>query len=80
MNLYRLELGSLLRNKRKDQGMTMRDLATAVPISLSYLSEIESGVKEVSSDLLERICISLDTSIPDLLVELGTSMKIKELV
>jgi len=58
----------------------MRELATAVPISLSYISEVESGVKEVSSDMLESICVSLDTSIPDILVELGTNMKVKELI
>lgn len=80
MNLYRLELGNIIRKKRKEQGMTMRELATAVPISLSYISEVESGVKEVSSDMLESICVSLDTSIPDILVELGTNMKVKELI
>lgn len=80
MNSYRLELGNILREKRKKQGMSMRDLAKDVPMGLSYISEIESGVKEVSSDMLEDICASLNISIPDLLVELGTNMKVRELI
>lgn len=80
MNLYRLELGSILREKREAQEMSMRELAKAVPISLSYISELESGVKEVSSDMLGSICISLNTSIPDILLELGNNMKVRELI
>jgi len=80
LNLYRLELGSILREKREAQEMSMRELAKAVPISLSYISELESGVKEVSSDMLGSICISLNTSIPDILLELGNNMKVRELI
>jgi len=75
-----LELGSILREKREAQEMSMRELAKAVPISLSYISELESGVKEVSSDMLGSICISLNTSIPDILLELGNNMKVRELI
>jgi len=80
LNLYRLELGSILREKREAQEMSMRELSKAVPISLSYISEVESGTKEVSSDMLENICAKLNTSIPDILVELGTNMKVRELI
>jgi transcriptional regulator with XRE-family HTH domain len=80
LNLYRLELGSILREKREAQELSMRELSKAVPISLSYISEVESGTKEVSSDMLESICASLNTSIPDVLLELGNNMKVRELI
>ena len=78
--MYRLELGAVIRDKRESQGKSIRQLSSEIPISLGYLSEVERGVKEVSSDMLESICSSLNVSIPDLLLELGNNMKVRELI
>jgi transcriptional regulator with XRE-family HTH domain len=78
--LYRLELGAVIRDKRESQGKSIRQLSSEIPISLGYLSEVERGVKEVSSDMLESICSSLNLSIPDLLLEIGNNMKVRELI
>lgn len=78
--MYRLELGAVIRDKRESQGKSIRQLSSEIPISLGYLSEVERGVKEVSSDMLESICSSLNLSIPDLLLEIGNNMKVRELI
>ena len=51
MILLRHELGEVLRERRQDQSRTLRDVAASASVSLGYLSEIERGVKEASSDL-----------------------------
>jgi transcriptional regulator with XRE-family HTH domain len=60
MILLRHELGEVLRERRQEQGRTLRDVAGAGAVSLGYLSEVERGVKEASSELLAAICDSLD--------------------
>ncbi|GGB69775.1 XRE family transcriptional regulator [Knoellia flava TL1] len=60
MILLRHELGEALRERRQQQGRTLRDVAAAASVSLGYLSEIERGVKEASSELLSAICVALD--------------------
>lgn len=60
MILLRHELGEALRERRQEQGRTLRDVAAAASVSLGYLSEIERGVKEASSELLAAICDALD--------------------
>lgn len=60
MILLRHELGEVLRERRQSQGRTLRDVAAAGAVSLGYLSEVERGVKEASSELLAAICEALD--------------------
>jgi len=60
MILLRHELGEVLRERRQEQGRTLRDVAAAGAVSLGYLSEVERGVKEASSELLGAICEALD--------------------
>ncbi|CAN7392287.1 helix-turn-helix domain-containing protein [Knoellia sp. LjRoot47] len=60
MILLRHELGEALRERRQLQGRTLRDVAATASVSLGYLSEIERGVKEASSELLAAICLALD--------------------
>lgn len=60
MILLRRELGEALRERRQEQGRTLRDVAASAAVSLGYLSEIERGVKEASSELLAAICDALD--------------------
>ena len=60
MILLRHELGEVLRERRQDQSRTLRDVASSAAVSLGYLSEIERGVKEASSELLAAVCDALD--------------------
>ncbi len=67
MILMRHELGEVLREVRTGQGRTLRDVAASSAVSLGYLSEIERGTKEASSELLASVCDGLGMSLSDLL-------------
>ncbi|MCL1897273.1 MAG: helix-turn-helix domain-containing protein [Micrococcales bacterium] len=58
--LLRSELGQVLRSVRQRQRRTLRDVSVAARVSLGYLSEVERGQKEASSELLASICEALD--------------------
>lgn len=57
--LLRRELGDVLREHRRAQGRTLRDVSAGAAVSLGYLSEVERGEKEASSELLASICSAL---------------------
>lgn len=59
--LLRSELGEVLRSVRQAQGRTLREVSSSAQVSLGYLSEVERGQKEASSELLEAICAALGT-------------------
>lgn len=59
MILLRHELGDVLRELRQEQGRTLRQVSSEAKVSLGYLSEIERGEKEASSELLAHICDAL---------------------
>lgn len=61
-------LGETLRELRQASGLTLREVSADALVSLGYLSEIERGQKEASSELLNAICRALDVSLPELLV------------
>ena len=65
--LLREVYGRLLRGLRTRRGRTLAEVAARAGISVAYLSEVERGLKEPSSEVLEAICISLDSSIVSLL-------------
>lgn len=69
MSLLRTALGAVLRRLRLGQGRTLQDVADAAGVSLPYLSEIERGRKEISSELLASICRALGIGLPELLEE-----------
>jgi transcriptional regulator with XRE-family HTH domain len=73
--LYRVALGIVLKDLRIKQGWTLRELSTKALMSLGYLSEIERGVKEVSSDLMFGLCEALDSNVPDVLDQVSTLMR-----
>ncbi|MEP6562528.1 MAG: helix-turn-helix transcriptional regulator [Nakamurella sp.] len=73
--LLRNALGETLRNARNRQNRTLRDVSTAANVSLGYLSEVERGRKEASSELLASICDALDLELSDLLVSVSRSMR-----
>ncbi|MFQ6172687.1 helix-turn-helix domain-containing protein [Oryzobacter sp. R7] len=67
MILLRHELGEVLREIRQEQGRTLRDVATSSSVSLGYLSELERGTKEASSELLSAVCGGLGLPLSDVL-------------
>ncbi len=67
MILLRREMGNALRECRTGQGRTLRDISSSASVSLGYLSEIERGEKEASSELLGAICTALDLPLSTLL-------------
>lgn len=67
MVLLREELGDVLRGARQKQGRTLRDVSSAARVSLGYLSEVERGQKEASSELLASICDALDVPMSSVL-------------
>jgi transcriptional regulator with XRE-family HTH domain len=75
MTLLRTQLGNSLRSHRLRQRRTLRDVSGAARVSLGYLSEVERGQKEASSELLASICDALDLELADLLVEVSDGMR-----
>ncbi len=61
--LLREVYGRLLRGLRTRQGRTLAHVSTAAGVSLAYLSEVERGLKEPSSEVLEAICVALGSSV-----------------
>ncbi|HEV2999163.1 MAG TPA: helix-turn-helix transcriptional regulator [Solirubrobacteraceae bacterium] len=78
MTLLRRELGAVLRRHREEQQRTLRSVATAAGVSLGYLSEVERGVKEASSELLSSICAALGVSLPSVLVDVADALFLAE--
>ncbi len=58
--LFRESLGGVLRAERMRRGMTLRELSGRARISLGYISEVERGQKEASSELLAALCDALE--------------------
>ncbi len=67
MILLRRELGDVLREARQEQGRTLREVSAAASVSLGYLSEIERGEKEASSELLFAVCSALGLPLSEVL-------------
>jgi transcriptional regulator with XRE-family HTH domain len=72
--LLRAMLGDVLRRIRLGQGRTLADVARAARISMQYLSELERGRKEASSEILAAICDALAVDLPDVLAEVGRDL------
>jgi transcriptional regulator with XRE-family HTH domain len=72
--LVRRFMGDVLRRRRVEQGRTLRDVSAAARVSLGYLSEVERGRKEASSELLAAICEALDLPLSEVLREVSTEM------
>ncbi|MET8281889.1 helix-turn-helix transcriptional regulator [Micromonospora sp. NPDC005174] len=67
MSLLRRVIGGVLRRLRQSQGRTLREVAEAAGVSVPYLSEVERGRKEASSEILAAICRALGIQLSDLL-------------
>ncbi|SIR19695.1 helix-turn-helix domain-containing protein [Micromonospora avicenniae] len=69
MSLLRRVIGGVLRRLRLRQGRTLREVAQAAGVSVPYLSEVERGRKEASSEVLAAICRALGIHLSELLEE-----------
>ena len=72
--LLRTVLGDVLRRARREQRRTLADVARAARVSMPYLSEVERGRKEVSSEVLAAICAALGIELAELLTEVGSHL------
>lgn len=78
MILLRRELGDVLRGVRQRQGRTLREISSSARVSLGYLSEVERGQKEASSELLSSICTALDVPMSGVLREVSDRIAVAE--
>jgi transcriptional regulator with XRE-family HTH domain len=76
MTLLRTQLGTTLRGHRLRQRRTLRDVSGVARVSLGYLSEVERGQKEASSELLASICDALELELADLLAEVSLELRV----
>lgn len=79
MMLLRSYLGEELRKLRQEKEMSLRDVASSACTSLGYLSEVERGLKEPSSEILFAICRALDVPLSSLLSEVSSKLLLEEL-
>ncbi|GAA2458004.1 hypothetical protein GCM10010191_92210 [Actinomadura vinacea] len=79
MVLLRQLLGDVLRQLRLRQGRTLREVSAAARVSLGYLSEVERGQKEASSELLSSICKALGVPLSHVLREVADQLALAEL-
>jgi len=78
MVLFRRMLGDVLREQRMQRGMTLRELSADARVSLGYISEIERGQKEASSELLASLCGALDVPLSDVLRDVADHVALEE--
>jgi transcriptional regulator with XRE-family HTH domain len=77
-SLVREVIGDVLREARTSQGRTLREVSDSARVSLGYLSEVERGRKEPSSELLNAICDALDVPLSSVLTDAGERMASEE--
>src|SRR2546423_11620176 len=77
-SLLREVLGDVLRRARTKQGRTLREVSDSARVSLGYLSEVERGRKEASSELLTAICGALDVPLSEVLTDAGRQLARQE--
>jgi len=80
MAVLRHVVGETLRAVRLRQGRTLREVSAAARVSLGYLSEIERGHKEPSSELLGAICDALDVPLSEVFTIVSDSLRRQELL
>ena len=78
--LVREVVGDVLRRARTSQGRTLREVSDSARVSLGYLSEVERGRKEPSSELLNAICDALEVPLSAVLTDAGERMAREERV
>lgn len=76
--LLRIAVGEELRRLREEKEKTLRSVSSSAAISLGYLSEIERGIKEPSSEIVQAICRSLDVPLSEILLRASFEVAKKE--
>jgi transcriptional regulator with XRE-family HTH domain len=76
--IFRRLLGEVLRAQRMRQGRTLRQISAEARVSLGYISEIERGQKEASSELLASICAALDVPLSEILSDVSDAVALEE--
>jgi transcriptional regulator with XRE-family HTH domain len=76
--LVRQEIGDVLRDFRLQKGRTLRQVASKASVALGYLSEVERGQKEASSEILASVAEALDTPISVIMREVGDRLAVVE--
>jgi transcriptional regulator with XRE-family HTH domain len=78
MILVRQEIGEVLRDFRQQKGRTLRQVASRASVALGYLSEVERGQKEASSEILASVAEALDVPISIIMREVGDRISVIE--
>jgi transcriptional regulator with XRE-family HTH domain len=78
MPVLRQVVGDTLRALRLRQRRTLREISASARVSLGYLSEVERGQKEPSSELLAAICGALDVELSELFAEVSQTLRREE--
>jgi transcriptional regulator with XRE-family HTH domain len=76
--LVRQEIGDVLRDFRLQKGRTLRQVASKASVALGYLSEVERGQKEASSEILASVADALETPISVIMREVGDRLAVVE--
>jgi transcriptional regulator with XRE-family HTH domain len=78
MILVRQEIGDVLRDFRLQKGRTLRQVASKASVALGYLSEVERGQKEASSEILASVADALETPVSVIMREVGDRIAVLE--
>ncbi len=80
MTVLRERIGEVLRSRRVQQGRTLREISADAQVSLGYISEVERGQKEASSELLAALCDALAVPMSVVLREVSDRLEVDERV
>jgi transcriptional regulator with XRE-family HTH domain len=78
MTAMRQHVGEVLRARRVAQGLTLRDVSGKARVSLGYISEVERGQKEASSELLAALAGALDVPLSKVLLDVSALLELDE--
>ncbi|MDE2409657.1 MAG: helix-turn-helix transcriptional regulator, partial [Actinomycetales bacterium] len=78
MLLVRQEIGDVLRDVRQRKGHTLRQVASRASVALGYLSEVERGQKEASSEILASVAEALEVPISTIMREVADRLAMSE--
>ncbi len=78
MVVLRELIGETLRTHRVRRGLTLRDVSAKARVSLGYISEVERGQKEPSSELLAALCDALEVSLARVLRDVSVQLELAE--
>ncbi|MBA4608710.1 helix-turn-helix transcriptional regulator [Aeromicrobium sp. Marseille-Q0843] len=78
MTAMRELIGDVLRARRLAEGLTLRDVSERARISLGYISEVERGQKEASSELLAALAQALEVPLSKVLLDVSSLLELEE--